>query len=178
VKKSVNAKVAGNLRLGRWLLAAKKLSPLEIWVSFVVASLGRLDCSIIGLDGQIASGRQPLPRGGYSYDTSDSVSLSYFWVLGAYELVRVLNQRVRERDPFCTKHFPRVKTLKLRFERIRIPLAKLEPSRRNKATDFRIAVPVFNSESKSTDWIVAQNVAISRRELADELLDFLTRSAR
>jgi len=164
--------------MGRWLLAAKKLSPLEIWLSFVISSLGRLDCSIVGLDGRIAAGRQPLPGGGHSYDTSPSVSLSYFWVLGAYELVRVLDQRVREGDPFCTKNFPGVKSLKLRFERIRIPLAKLEPSRRNKATDFRIAVPVFNSESKSTAWIVAQNVVISRRELADELLDFLTRSAR
>lgn len=102
------------------------------------------------------------------------MSLSYFWVLGAYELVRVLDERTRKGDPFCSKTFPEINGLKHEFERIRIPLAKLEASRRNKATDFQTAIPIFDFIKEGSSWIVAPNVAISRRELADKLLHQLT----
>ena len=137
-------------------------------------NLGRLDCKIIELDRNVIAEAQSLSEGGHAYNTTESLSLSYFWVLGAYELVRVLDQRAEEGDPFCSRNFPKVKELKHEFERIRIPLAKLEASRRNKTTDFQTAIPIFDLIKEGTSWIVAPNVAISRRELADKLLDQLT----
>ena len=163
-----------NDRFQRWLSASKALSDLEIWLGFVTSSLGRLDCTLIARDNQVLAQRRPLVGGGHVYDTSESLSLSYFWVLGAYELVRVISQRAREGDHFCLTNFSGVNKLKQDFERIRIPLAKLEPSKKNKTTDFRTAIPIFDSKSSSTAWLVAPNVVIRRRELADNLLDFLT----
>src|SRR6185503_20748947 len=119
-----------NKRLDRWLAGSKRVQPLDAWLGFVTANLGRLDCSLIDLDRRVENEREPLGKVGYSYSTTDTLALSYLWVLGAYELVRVLDQRVREGDSFCSKHFPAIRSIKHEFERIRIPLAKLEPSRK------------------------------------------------
>lgn len=163
-----------NDRLQRWLFAGTKLSNLEMWFGFVTSSLGHLDCTIIACDNQVVAQRRPLDSGGHVYDTSESLRLSYFWVLGAYELVRTIAQRTGEGAPLCAANFSGIDKLKRDFERIRIPLAKLEASRNNKTTDFRTAIPIFDRKKNSTAWVVAPNVLISRRELADNLLDFLT----
>lgn len=162
-----------NDRLQRWLIASNRISHLELWLGFVTSSVGRLDCTIIARDSQVVMQRRPLAGGGYVYDTSESLSLSYFWVLGAYELVRVIDQRAREGDPFCAANFSAINKLKRDFERIRIPLAKLEASKKNKTTDFRTAIPIFDSKLNSTAWLVAPKVVVRRRVLADNLLDSL-----
>jgi len=164
----------GANRLHRWLSAGEILFSLEPWLGFVTSSLGRLDCTIIARDNRVGIQRRRLAGGGHVYDTSESLSLSYFWVLGAYELVRVIDQRVREKDQFCVANYSGIKTLKRQFERIRIPLAKLEASKKNESTDFRTAIPIFDSKLNSTAWVVAPKVVVRRRELADNLLDFLT----
>jgi hypothetical protein len=161
-------------RLQRWTAAGQRLWELDPWLSFVTTNLGRLDCKIIELDRHVIAEGQSLSGGGHTYNKTESLSLSYFWILGAYELVRVLDQRAREGDAFCSKTFPKIKDVKHQFERIRIPLAKLEASRRNKATDFQTAIPLFDFIKEGSSWIVAPNVAISRRELADQLLHQLT----
>jgi hypothetical protein len=163
-----------NDRLQRWLSASNRLSHLETWLGFVTSSLGRLDCTIIARDSQVVVRRRPLDGGGYIYDTSESLSLSYFWVLGTYELVRVIDQRARAGDPFCAANFAGINKLKRNFERIRIPLAKLEASRKNETTDFRTAIPIFDFKLNSTAWVVAPKVVVRRRELANSLLYFFT----
>ena len=65
----------------------------------------------------------------------------------------------------------RVTTLKRRMERLRIPLAKMETARRF-PTDSAIAYPTI-SRDFGLAWHVAQDTYISRRELSDQLLDFL-----
>ena len=60
-------------------------------------------------------------------------------------------------------------SLKKEFNRLRIPLAKMEPASAHKETDSHIAYPAINRQ-KGIAWQVAQNVYITRQELADRLL--------
>jgi hypothetical protein len=93
---------------------------------------------------------------------------AHLWVLGAYELVRMIAERVRN-DPSLTTPAAAevIKEPKRLFERVRIPLAKLEPSRRNE-TDFPVAFAGICSEGLC--WMVADDVIITQRELSDILL--------
>ncbi|MHB8623878.1 MAG: hypothetical protein ACYC9J_13945 [Sulfuricaulis sp.] len=97
---------------------------------------------------------------------------AHLWVLGAYELIRMLSQRVRE-DPALTteKAANKIRESKRLFERVRVPLAKLEPSRKNRLTDF--SVPYAGIGSEGLAWRVADNVIISQKQLSDALWDTL-----
>ena len=57
------------------------------------------------------------------------------------------------------------------MERLRIPLAKMETVRRF-PTDGSMAYPTI-SRDFGVAWHVAQDTYITRRELSDQLLDFL-----
>lgn len=98
---------------------------------------------------------------------------AHLWVLGAYELVRMLSQRVRE-DPSLTtdKAIETIHDTKRLFERVRIPLAKLEPSRRNTLTDFPAAYAGVGVDGLA--WKVADGVIISQRQLSDSLWEMFT----
>ena len=62
---------------------------------------------------------------------------AHLWVLGAYELVRMISQRVREDQSLTTDAaIEIIHNTKKEFERVRIPLAKLEAGKRNKKSDF------------------------------------------
>ena len=99
--------------------------------------------------------------------------LSYLWVLGSYEYVRVLNQRKRKAPQIFWNNLPDVLPLKRQFERVRIPLAKLEPASKYKKTDYAIAFPYFDIRRGRIGWIIAPDVMVTRRELSDKLLNFL-----
>jgi hypothetical protein len=58
------------------------------------------------------------------------------------------------------------------FERIRIPLAKFEPTRRHYATHSAIARPAVRNEL-GVGWNVSNDIYVSRRQLADDLLSTL-----
>jgi len=103
---------------------------------------------------------------------ADRLTLSYFRVLAAYELVRTLDQRWRTgATTLPDESGNHVAVLKRRMERLRIPLAKMETARRF-PVDNTIAYPTI-SRDFGLAWHVAQDTYISRRELSDQLLDFL-----
>lgn len=160
-------------RIKRWVTAARIFTPVELPLSFLGSSLGKLDVELISKDITLAKQACKIEGGGMIIAFGEELTLSYLWVLGAYEFVRVLSQRAREEEPFFKTQFPQVDRVKRNFERLRIPLAKLEPAKRHKKTDFRIPFPIFDHKRQSTAWAVGPGVCISRRELADELLDLL-----
>ena len=93
-------------------------------------------------------------------------------MLAAYELVRTLDQRWRTgATTLPAESGNRVTALKRRMERLRIPLAKTETARRF-PIDHAMAYPII-SRDFGLAWHVAQDTYISRRELSDQLLDFL-----
>jgi hypothetical protein len=136
----------------------------------VLQGLGRLDCQLISEDLRFV---QLPPKAQNTINESarltDRFTLSYLWVLGAYELVRTLDQR-------CDAHISvlgekltqRVRGLKHEIARLRIPLAKLEPAM-NYPTDSPIAYPAF-SQDFGVAWQLAPDTFVSRRELSDAFL--------
>jgi hypothetical protein len=98
---------------------------------------------------------------------------AHLWVLGTYELVRMLSERVRMNHSLTTeKAIEKIHETKRQFERVRIPLAKLEPSRRNALTDFPVAYAGIGCEGLA--WKVADGVIISQRQLSDLLWEMFT----
>jgi hypothetical protein len=93
---------------------------------------------------------------------------SALWVLGAYELVRALDERLHP-ERHASHPFPDVQKLKRMYERVRIPLVKLEKAERASApSDVGIALPA-RSPTGECQWLLGDE-SISRRDLADALL--------
>ena len=91
---------------------------------------------------------------------------AHLWVLGVYEFIRMVAQRVREDNSLTTADaFETIKTTKKLYERVRIPLAKLEPAQRHKKTDFSVAYAGIGPDGLA--WKVSENVIISQEELSD-----------
>jgi len=160
-------------RYQRWIDASSALNAVESFMSPVVQGLGRFDCHLIHEETRFAALNQEQSSSARERTLlSDRVALSYFWVLAAYELVRTLDQRWRIGATALPDEFgSRVTALKRRMDRMRIPLIKLETARRF-PTDGTLAYPTI-SRDFGVAWHIAQDTYITRRELADQLLNFL-----
>ena len=98
---------------------------------------------------------------------------AHLWVLGAYELVRMISQRLRENEDLARpERVEKVVEAKKLFERVRIPMAKLEPSKRHGKTDFEVAYAGMGP--KGLGWKVSPEVIIYQEELSDKLYEMFT----
>lgn len=88
---------------------------------------------------------------------------------GAYELVRVIDSRLNPhgKPPLCAA----AKELKRSFERVRVPLAKLAKARHAAAENPFHLADSQRRPSGDGGWLPGSD-SISRRQLADELLEF------
>jgi len=138
----------------------------------VVQSLGGMDVKLCGADEKLVGDycKKYLP----DYENIQGhVTQSYLWVLGAYEVVRTLTQRMSENqcnDP--PQVFESFRQVKAKFARVRVPLAKFEPASIHKKTDSHIAFPWFAFDL-GIAWQASEGVVVSRRELSDALLSGL-----
>jgi len=167
--------LAFNERNTRWINASAVTVRFEKFMRIVVQGLGNVDCQLIRDHSRycdISRAEQVSVR--EVNKLNDNYTLSYLWVLGAYEIVRTMSQRLRN-DPRLLVSAPtgQLQSLKRSFERLRIPLAKMEPPKKH-PSDAPIAYPAFHAEF-GISWQLGQNIFISRRELSDALLKFLER---
>jgi uncharacterized protein (DUF2461 family) len=160
-------------RYQRWIDASSAMRAIEPFMVPLVQGLGRFDCYLINEDTRFGTlNHEQASSSHESTLLTDRFTLSYFWVLAAYELVRRLDQRWRTRAITMPEEFgSRVAALRRRMERLRIPLAKMETARRF-PTDSAMAYPTI-SRDFGVAWHVAQDTYITRRELSNQLLDFL-----
>ena len=99
---------------------------------------------------------------------------AHLWVLGAYEVIRMLSERVRKNPELSVPDAVEyIHETKKRFERVRIPIAKLEPSRRHKATDYPVAIARIGP--KGIGWQVSESAIIYQKELSDEFFEMMRR---
>lgn len=158
-------------RIERWVNASFATAQFEPFMVMTVQGLGRLDISLLGDDEffltDFENNRNSLDE---TLRLNERFTLSYLWVLGGYELVRCICQRIKE-SPVCIRDevADSFSGLKREFNRLRIPLAKMEPSSARKNTDCHIAYPAL-CPSNGIAWQVARDVFITRRDLADKLL--------
>lgn len=155
-------------RLHRWVNASHTAAKYETFMVISIQGLGRLDHDLYEQDKLISENPEALSLGGDLGALSYHITMSYLWVLGAYEVLRSIRQRIKEsgsQDEALT-------TLLRKFERLRMPLAKFEAATRHKETDSRIACPALNSQH-GIAWQVSESTFISRGELANEFLALL-----
>jgi len=155
-------------RFHRWVRASFVTAQYEEFMPVTVQGLGRLDQDLFEQDELILAGGGAFAPEGDLGALSYHITLSYLWVLGAYEILRVINQR----DMQSGHSDQEVLKVLRNFERLRMPLAKFEAARRHRHTDSKIAYPVLNSEH-GVAWELADSVFISRGVLSGEFLALL-----
>jgi hypothetical protein len=157
-------------RLKKWIEASIGVSHIEPFMMPVLQGLGSLDCQLIQQDERFL--RLPENQRATIQEATlltERFTLSYLWVLGVYELVRTLDQKCHANKNLLDEPLrKRVNTLKQQIERLRIPLAKMAPAKRN-PKDSSIAYPAI-SRDHGIAWQIAANVFISRREISDVIL--------
>jgi hypothetical protein len=86
--------------------------------------------------------------------------------------VRTLHQSLRAETSLPKEVTERCRDLKHQFERVRMPLAKVEAPDRHHQTDYGVAYPAL-SATLGLCWKVTDDDLISRDQLGIELLEFL-----
>jgi hypothetical protein len=161
-------------RFTKWIQASQGLNHIEEFMIVVLQGLGRLDCQLISQDERF--GQLPEKERGTVQESillSDRTTLSYLWVLGAYELVRALDERCHSDTSLLSDSLmQQIRSTKHQIERLRIPLAKMEPAKRH-ATDSPIAYPALSLE-RGIAWQLGSDIYISRRDLSDSLLQLVS----
>jgi len=161
----------------RWLKVSIGLIRFEKQMMPLVQQLGRLDVRLIQADATWPDRFFDRNRS-YEDDTAlhEHITLSYLWVLGAYEFLRTLCDRIQsdteEKTPAQVQAI--LLDAKRRFARVRIPLAKMEPASKYSDEDSSIAYPGIK-RGEGVAWQLNPSTIVTRRELSDVLLEALER---
>jgi len=160
-------------RIERWINASFATVRFEQVMCLTIQGLGGIDVSLIEGDelflADFEKNRNSLNE---NLKLNDRFTLSYLWVLGGYEVARTICQRIKEnRDGIPDEVSAKFEELKKEFNRLRVPLAKMEAASAHRTTDSHFAYPAINT--KGIAWQVSQDVFITRRDLSDRLLDTL-----
>ena len=155
-------------RCERWISASFVTAQYQSFLPVTVQGLGFLDEELFQKDQQIIQGIGLGSSHEEIITFNRHITLSYLWVLGAYEVIRTIKEKSKAlKSPDSEVH-----KIHERFRRLRIPLAKLETPRGYKESDAPIAYPALNSQY-GIAWQVAEDVFIPRGSLADDLLTLL-----
>jgi len=105
--------------------------------------------------------------------------LSKLWVLGAYELIRFLNDINKKRNFLEDESKTKLKEILTTFSKVRVPLAKFQKVGKDKTLYNGVADSFFDS-NKGVGWKVyshgknkLEEEIFYRRDLGDLLLDLL-----
>lgn len=163
-----------NGRDQQWVTASSAFARVEMEMVLVVQRLGLLDCQLIDDDTRFL-GLSEVQQGTVleALRLNNRITISYLWVLGAYELVRTLDQRCQAKpDLFGPELTARVRVTKQQINRLRIPLAKMEAAGKH-PTDSPIAYPAITL-SHGISWQLTADTFITRREVSDAFLQLMT----
>jgi hypothetical protein len=160
-------------RYHEWVAASSSVGEAGVFLIDSVNGLGLLDDQLIAREREVMT---QFEGWGPTIDTPIDLeirTLSHLWVLGGYEVVRILAKWAQsDRSIKFAPWLDELQGLKRRFERLRIPLAKQEPARRYEDTDWALAFPTL-VQGHGVAWRVSGDTVISRRGLADGFLDVL-----
>ena len=160
-------------RIERWVRCSYATVRFEQVMCMTIQSLGRIDASLIeGDELFLADFENTTTSLSEVLKLNDRFTLSYLWVLGSYEVVRTICQRIEEnRNGIPDEIVAKFNSLKKEFNRLRVPLAKMEAASAHKNTDSHFAYPAINTSGIA--WQVSPDVFITRRDLSDQLLETL-----
>lgn len=168
--------VESSERWERWVKVSIGLGRFEEQMLWGAQQIGRVDVRLIQADEKWT---QPFFTAGAlspeetSY-VGEHITASQHWVLGAYEFIRTLCDRLNDDDMEKTPADVRLRAeeVKHKFARVRIPLAKMEAASRFSKEDWPTAEAGM-LRGKGVSWKVNETTTISRIELSDALLEVL-----
>jgi hypothetical protein len=153
------------------LVGAYKLAAHHVGFAHSLTGLGRLDCALRSADIPYYKFINGGAKVGEPADVLiDFPCLSGLWILGMYEGLRTLSQKLTK-DSQLGKAHPAtvdVNLLKLKFARVRMPLAKFEAASKF-PTDHNYLSQSIGGPNR-WGWVVADKTVIYRNELADDVL--------
>jgi hypothetical protein len=158
-------------RHSRWLVGAYKLAAHHVGFAYSLTGLGRLDCAIRSADIPYYNFINGGIKVGEPADILvDFQCLSGLWILGMYEIIRTLSQKLSNDSKLGKAHAATddVNLLKRKFARVRIPLAKFEAASKF-PTDHNYLSHIIGRPN-GWGWVVADKTVINRNELADDVL--------
>lgn len=159
-----------NNRLSRWKATLIAVDKIDNNISNVVDKLAKLDCKLIDWGKKHDPGSK-IEKGTLD-DFEEYETISYLWVLGAYEIIRTIHQRCKNNNIFTQETLNKIKDTKDYLAQLRIPLAKLEPERHHKdIDDYLIAFPHGTEEGMS--WLLSGETCIKRIDLSNRFLELL-----
>jgi hypothetical protein len=164
--------VGENKRYDNWVTASYALTAVDTHLVPICQRMGNLDCNLVDLDIELSKYHT---ENGANYHFQMALNeidiFAYLWVLGSYEMIRTMSHKLDEfQSKLAIDSKEDVRNVKHLFERLRVPLAKVEPSRKHDLTDYYFPIPLFNY-AKGIAWAVSDDVVITRRQLSDELLE-------
>ena len=155
-------------RYAEWVRLSHRAARFEKFMTVAIQGLGKLDSVLVAEDALFLQlpqhQRESIET---SLDLTDRFTNSYLWVLGSYEIIRGMDQRCRENSQIVDHTAATfIREAKIKFERVRVPLAKFEAARRFSDTDATAAFPALDLQH-GIAWRVADNVVVTRRELSE-----------
>jgi hypothetical protein len=152
-------------RSREWVQLSLRIAELEEPLAVLTQQLGRLDADLSTEAPRVMAvhrSQQPTPEAA-GMALMDHSAFAVLWVFGTYELIRTLDQRLRAmgREDLVAE----LRESKLLLERVRIPLAKVEPARRHEATDAPWPGMAVHREL-GVGWRVAPDTLIPRDQLS------------
>jgi hypothetical protein len=145
-------------RYAEWVKLSHRLQKFEPFMVVTVQGLGYLDAKLAEEDRAFLA-RPPSMQDDFeqSLDLTERFTQSCLWVLGAYELIRSIDEKCRNSLGIVSANVATlVSAAKTQFERVGVPLAKYEAARKFSATD----------RANGIAWHVAPGTFVSREDLA------------
>ncbi len=168
-------------RQTEWLNSSFSFIGVEMLLLGEVQALGELDIELIDelIKMNIGSESEEDLRKKRRY-----LLLSKLWVLGAYELIRFLNDIDKKRDLFSDKTKINFNEVLAIFTKVRIPLAKFQKAGKDKTLYGGVADSFIDS-NKGVGWKVYSHTKTGlkteifyRNDLGDLLLNLLKEMKR
>ncbi len=97
---------------------------------------------------------------------------AHLWVLGVYEFIRMLDERLRHDPSLATDaSVATITATKRVFSRLRVPLAKLEPEQRHAKHDYPVPLPGLGPQG--IGWQLNDSLIVYQEELSDAFMTML-----
>lgn len=154
-------------RWSEWINSSFCLAQIEPFMIIDAQGLGMLDAELVeeyaNLNAKYQSEQDLLKRNRHFV-------VSRLWVIGAYELVRSIDERIEKiNDRIGDETRKKLAETLTNFTKLRIPLAKFQTSGKK---ERQIARPIW-FPSMGVGWKLENDLIFSRKNLGDSLLELL-----
>lgn len=165
-------------RLSEWIENSQGIMNIELLLLSEVQGLGVIDVELLDELPKIKLGIEKSPQ--ELSQLAKHIMLSKLWVIGTYEIVRVVQKMTKEKDSLKPETKQKIKEYFTLITRLRVPLAKFEKSGNGHEELYSGIADSFIDKNLGVGWKIYEHQKkelkqhiFYRKELADKFLDLL-----